>query len=96
MGDRRKDAVVVVGLGRFGGALALELVREGTEVLAIDSRRDIVQPGGVGRGDEQRALLLLDQLTHGGIVPCRDAQRTCGWRATDRPPRVPAARAGFR
>ncbi|GAA0629487.1 TrkA family potassium uptake protein [Sporichthya brevicatena] len=43
MGDRRKDAVVVIGLGRFGGALALELVREGTEVLAIDSRRDIVQ-----------------------------------------------------
>lgn len=43
MGDRRKDAVVVIGLGRFGSALALELVREGTEVMAIDSRRDIVQ-----------------------------------------------------
>ena len=43
MADRRKDAVVVIGLGRFGSALALELVREGTEVMAIDSRRDIVQ-----------------------------------------------------
>jgi trk system potassium uptake protein TrkA len=43
LGDRRKDAVVVIGLGRFGSALALELVREGTEVMAIDSRRDIVQ-----------------------------------------------------
>lgn len=43
MADRRKDAVVVIGLGRFGSALALELVREGTEVMAIDSRREIVQ-----------------------------------------------------
>jgi trk system potassium uptake protein TrkA len=39
----KKDAVVVIGLGRFGSALALELVREGTEVMAIDSRREIVQ-----------------------------------------------------
>jgi trk system potassium uptake protein TrkA len=39
----KKDAVVVVGLGRFGSALALELVREGVEVMAIDSRREIVQ-----------------------------------------------------
>lgn len=43
MADRKKDAVVVIGLGRFGSALALELCREGTEVMAIDSRRDIVQ-----------------------------------------------------
>ncbi|MBA3742743.1 TrkA family potassium uptake protein [Sporichthya sp.] len=43
MGDRRKDAVVVIGLGRFGSALALELVREDVEVMAIDSRREIVQ-----------------------------------------------------
>ena len=43
MADRRKDAVAVIGLGRFGSALALELVREGTEVMAIDSRREIVQ-----------------------------------------------------
>ena len=33
-----KDPVVVIGLGRFGTALALELARGGTEVLAIDSR----------------------------------------------------------
>lgn len=39
----KKDAVVVIGLGRFGSALALELVREGVEVMAIDSHRDIVQ-----------------------------------------------------
>jgi trk system potassium uptake protein TrkA len=34
---------VVIGLGRFGGALALELTSQGTEVLAIDSRPKVVQ-----------------------------------------------------
>ncbi len=43
MADRRNDAVVVIGLGRFGSALALELVREGTDVLAMDNRPDLVQ-----------------------------------------------------
>jgi trk system potassium uptake protein TrkA len=38
-----KDPVAVIGLGRFGTALALELARTGTEVLAIDHRPDIVQ-----------------------------------------------------
>lgn len=35
--------VVVIGLGRFGSALALELARRGTEVLAIDNRPKVVQ-----------------------------------------------------
>ncbi|GGD13758.1 potassium channel family protein [Nocardioides daphniae] len=39
----RTDGVVVIGLGRFGKSLALELVKEGTEVLGIDSDRKIVQ-----------------------------------------------------
>lgn len=39
----RSEAVLVVGLGRFGSALALELVREGVDVLAIDSRPELVQ-----------------------------------------------------
>ena len=39
----RKDPVAVIGLGRFGTALALELARGGTEVLAVDKRADIVQ-----------------------------------------------------
>ncbi|MGW4470329.1 potassium channel family protein [Nonomuraea sp. NPDC004354] len=39
----RNDPVVVIGLGRFGTALALELTRRGTEVLAIDSRPKVVQ-----------------------------------------------------
>lgn len=40
---RRNEPVVVIGLGRFGTSLALELVRDGTEVLAIDSRPRVVQ-----------------------------------------------------
>jgi trk system potassium uptake protein TrkA len=35
--------VVVVGLGRFGKSLALELVEEGTEVLGIDDNPKTVQ-----------------------------------------------------
>jgi trk system potassium uptake protein TrkA len=38
-----KDPVAVIGLGRFGTALALELARGGTEVLAVDARPDVVQ-----------------------------------------------------
>lgn len=37
------DSVVVIGLGRFGGALALELEAQGTEVLGIDASEEIVQ-----------------------------------------------------
>lgn len=38
-----KEPVVVIGLGRFGTALALELNRSGTEVLAIDNQPAVVQ-----------------------------------------------------
>jgi trk system potassium uptake protein len=37
------DSVVVIGLGRFGSSLALELEASGTEVLGIDGDEDIVQ-----------------------------------------------------
>ncbi|MET8333242.1 TrkA family potassium uptake protein [Streptosporangium canum] len=43
MAGRGNDPVVVVGLGRFGSSLAVELARRGTEVLAIDSRPKVVQ-----------------------------------------------------
>lgn len=33
---RRADSVVVIGLGRFGEALALELMQGGVDVLGID------------------------------------------------------------
>lgn len=36
-------SVAVIGLGRFGRALALELMAGGTEVLGIDADEDIVQ-----------------------------------------------------
>ncbi|WP_426131718.1 potassium channel family protein [Pararhizobium sp. PWRC1-1] len=45
------DSVVVIGLGRFGGALAESLVRLGHEVLAIDENEALVQS-------------LADKLTH--------------------------------
>jgi trk system potassium uptake protein TrkA len=38
-----EDPVAVIGLGRFGTALALELARNGTEVLGVDDRPEIVQ-----------------------------------------------------
>lgn len=37
------NSVAVIGLGRFGAALSLELMRSGTHVLGIDIREDIVQ-----------------------------------------------------
>jgi trk system potassium uptake protein TrkA len=37
------DSVVVIGLGRFGSALALELMDSGTEVLGIDGDEEVVQ-----------------------------------------------------
>ncbi len=39
----RADSVAVIGLGRFGQELALELMATGTEVLGIDAREDVVQ-----------------------------------------------------
>jgi trk system potassium uptake protein len=43
LADPRSEPVVVIGLGRFGRALAEELTRRGTEVLAIDSNPKLVQ-----------------------------------------------------
>ncbi len=64
-----KDPVAVLGLGRFGTALALELARGGTEVLAVDRRPDVVQ-----RLSGQLAQVViadttdLDALTEIGIA----------------------------
>lgn len=48
---RAADGVAVIGLGRFGKSLALELVCEGTEVLGIDE-------------DPKRVQSLAGRLTH--------------------------------
>jgi trk system potassium uptake protein TrkA len=37
------NSVVVLGLGRFGSAIATELVRTGTEVLGVDRDEELVQ-----------------------------------------------------
>lgn len=37
------DTVAVIGLGRFGSALALELMATGAEVLGVDGSEEIVQ-----------------------------------------------------
>lgn len=37
------DSVAVIGLGRFGRAIAMELMATGTEVLGIDTNEEIVQ-----------------------------------------------------
>ncbi|GAA3116879.1 potassium channel family protein [Streptosporangium carneum] len=53
----RGDAVVVIGLGRFGSALALELVGRDVEVLGVDN-------------DSKNVQQLSGQLTH---VVCADS-----------------------
>jgi trk system potassium uptake protein TrkA len=40
---KHHDPVLVIGLGRFGSSLALELTRSGVEVLAVDHDPDLVQ-----------------------------------------------------
>lgn len=37
------DSVAVIGLGRFGTSLALELMTAGTHVLGVDASEDVVQ-----------------------------------------------------
>ncbi len=43
MASSRDESVVVVGLGRFGSSLALELLRRDIQLLAIDSSPKLVQ-----------------------------------------------------
>lgn len=43
MADYRTESVTVIGLGRFGSALALELTKLGTDVLGIDTDAKRVQ-----------------------------------------------------
>ncbi len=67
-GPRRRGlhSVAVIGLGRFGRALAVELAEQGTEVLGIDLDEEIVQSLNgvlthVVRADSTREQ-TLDQL----------------------------------
>ncbi|WP_282693490.1 TrkA family potassium uptake protein [Streptomyces sp. CC208A] len=58
MGDQR---VAVIGLGRFGSSLALELTRRGWDVLGIDTDPALVQRHG-------------DALTHSAVADCTDPE----------------------
>ncbi|WP_344679599.1 TrkA family potassium uptake protein [Saccharopolyspora taberi] len=58
---KRDSRVVVIGLGRFGSSLAMKLVEQGCEVLALDSRPHIVQQ-------------LSDDLTHTAVADSTDPQ----------------------
>ncbi len=54
-------SVAVIGLGRFGQSLALELMNDGAEVLGIDAREDVVQS-------------LNGQLTHVVVADATNEQ----------------------
>ncbi|WP_298890398.1 TrkA family potassium uptake protein [uncultured Serinicoccus sp.] len=67
MAKRRRPAdsgaytVLVVGLGRFGTAVCESLVRQGVEVLAIDT-------------DERRVQKYADELTHTVVADATDGE----------------------
>lgn len=42
-GRSKANSVAIIGLGRFGSAVAMSLEKQGHEVLAIDEREDVVQ-----------------------------------------------------
>lgn len=63
------SSVAVIGLGRFGGALALELEAQKTEVLGIDANEDTVQSyngrlNHVVRADSTREEVLRQLAVH--------------------------------
>lgn len=53
--------VAVIGLGRFGSSLALELAGRGYEILGIDS-------------DPRRVQALADELTHAAVADTTDEE----------------------
>ncbi|HEX6196474.1 MAG TPA: TrkA family potassium uptake protein [Jiangellaceae bacterium] len=57
----RRSIVAVIGLGRFGTAIALELEREDTEVLGIDS-------------DPERVDEVAGRLTHAAVADSTNAE----------------------
>jgi trk system potassium uptake protein TrkA len=59
-GSDKVKSYLVIGLGRFGRAVALELSKLGNEVLAVDILQDNVQA-------------VADSVTHAVIADARDA-----------------------
>ena len=56
-----ENRAVIIGLGRFGSSLALELVQGGTEVLALDNSTRLVEK-------------YADELTHAAVVDSTDEE----------------------
>jgi len=61
LSDKQASRVVVLGLGRCGSSLALELVAQGVEVMAIDSDPKLVQRHA-------------DDVTHAVVADTTDAE----------------------
>lgn len=61
MGENGHEPVVVIGLGRFGSALAVALEEQGTEVLAIDN-------------SDKRVQGLSVRLTQAVTADCTDVE----------------------
>ncbi|HWS33526.1 MAG TPA: TrkA family potassium uptake protein [Actinoplanes sp.] len=55
------ERIAVLGLGRFGGSLALELIRQGWEVIGVDA-------------DARQAQSYADELTHIAVADTTDEQ----------------------
>ncbi|MER6757348.1 TrkA family potassium uptake protein [Micromonospora echinofusca] len=53
------NRIAVLGLGRFGGSMALELIRQGWEVIGVDADPTVVQT-------------YADQLTHTAVANTTD------------------------
>ncbi|SDJ96381.1 TrkA-N domain-containing protein [Actinopolyspora mzabensis] len=66
--------VVVIGLGRFGGSLALELTKRGSDVLALDTRAHLVQQ-------------FADEVTHAAVADTTDPETLRQLDVPEFPPR---------
>jgi trk system potassium uptake protein len=53
--------IAVIGLGRFGSSLAMELMQRGWDVLGIDEDAQLVQK-------------VSDELTHSAVADCTDME----------------------
>ncbi|MFK5584499.1 MULTISPECIES: potassium channel family protein [unclassified Serinicoccus] len=71
--EQSAPTVLVVGLGRFGTAVCESLVRQGVQVLAIDT-------------DERRVQRYADEVTHAATADATDgeAMRQLGVEGVDR------------
>lgn len=64
---------MVIGLGRFGRALALSLVRQGQAVLAVDADRDRVQ----AVASEVDAVICADATDEAVLADLHPERATC-------------------